>query len=178
MGQQGGLKHHLESDNGCDYVMVTCSNHASKISSFVAPSTCEAVMERRHLTHHQKNVCLYRQYTCEYCGYINTYDAIAGSGDINQCLRILFGLIPRNHYSNCTEYPLDCPNKCGTENIKRKDIKRHWENCPMEPLNCPFQHVSCSAGKILRKDMDTHCKDNIQTHLLLVLQSNKERMKK
>ena len=79
-----------------------------------------------------------------------------------------------NHYDQCEQYPLQCPNKCGAENIKRKDMKTHRETCPLEPLNCPFQQVGCPVSKILRKDMDSHCKDNMQTHLLLVLQSNKE----
>ena len=130
-------------------------------------------MERRLLADHQKNECLYRQYTCQYCGHVDTYDAIAGSGEI----RNEGGWRrrnPRNHYSQCTQYPLDCPNECGAENIKRKDMKTHRETCPLEPLNCPFQQVGCPVGKILRKDMDSHCKDNMQTHLLLVLQSNKE----
>ena len=173
----GTLKHHLESDNGCDYVMVTCSNIATLptlwcgFSTFLGSNrSCGEVMERRHLIHHQKNECLYRQYRCQYCGYIDTYDAIAGSGRIrNRDSKIGYG---GNHYSQCYEYPLKCPNECGAENIKRKNMETHRENCPMDPLDCPFQHVGCSAGKILRKDMDSHCKDNMQPHLLLVFQSN------
>ena len=170
----GTLKHHLESDNGCDYVMVTCSNIATLPTLWCGFSTflgsCGEVMERRHLIHHQKNECLYRQHRCQYCGYIDTYDAITGSGRIrNRDSKIGYG---GNHYSQCYEYPLKCPNECGAENIKRKNMETHRENCPMEPLDCPFQHVGCSAGKILRKDMDSHCKDNMQPHLLLVLQSN------
>ena len=180
VGELGGLKHHLESDNGCDYVMVKCSNHASiyarLILFFLAPSICGEGMERRHLTHHQKNECLYRQYTCQHCGYIDTYDAIAGSGEIrNRDSKIGY---EGNHYKQCDEYPLDCPNECGAENIKRKDMEDHRETCPMESLDCPFQHVSCSVGKILRKDVDTHCKEKMQTHLLLVVQSNKDLARK
>ena len=133
-------------------------------------------MERRHLTHHQENECLYRQYTCQHCGYIDTYDAIAGSGMIrNEGSMIRRG---GNHYKQCDEYPLDCPNECGAENIKRKDMKIHRETCPLEPLDCPFQHVGCTAGKIPRKDMDSHCKENMQPHLLLVVQSNKDLARK
>ena len=157
--------------------MVTCSNTAIPISSpWQHNSKCGEGMERRHLTHHQENQCLYRQYTCQHCGYIDTYDAITGSGEIrNEGSRIMRG---RNHYSQCDEYPLDCPNECGAENIKRKDMKTHRKTCPLESLDCPFQHVGCSAGKILRKDMDTHCKKNMKKHLLLVVQSNKELARK
>ena len=53
-----------------------------------ALTICGVAMERRHLANHQENECVYRQYTCEHCGYTDTYDAIAGSGWI------------RNGYSN------------------------------------------------------------------------------
>ena len=215
VGELGALKHHLESDNGCDYVMVTCSNTGYEVMQMRSPlTTCGAAMERRHLTYHHKYQCLYRQYTCQYCGYIDTYDAIAGSGEIrnrgsrivgegnhysqyrgeirnrgsrivgewnhysqyrgeirNRGSRIRRG---RNHYSQCYEYPLKCPNECGTENIKRKDMKIHRETCPLEPLDCPFQHVGCFAGKILRKDMDTHCQKMTQGHLVLMVRSHQD----
>ena len=271
----GALKDHLESDNGCDYAMVKCSNHVALPTfwgSIRTNRSCGEGMERRHLTHHQENECLYRQCRCQYCGYIDTYDAIAGSGRIrNDGSKIMYGenhysqcieypldcpnecgaenikrkdmeehkeicpfeaivcpfsefcnkdniilrkdigdhkkecdfrpyqcehcghngtylsmsgegqfstLVGPNHYDECEQYPLQCPNKCGADNIKRKEMKTHRDACPMEPLDCPFQHVSCSAGKILRKDMDSHCEENIQTHLLLVVQSNKELARK
>ena len=184
VGEMDALKDHLSKNCGC--VKVKCKQSAYKVltqgcarrTSSVA-SICGGVMERRHLTRHQKNECLYRQYECEYCRHIDTYDAIAGSGEImNRSSMILFGMNSSNHYDECEQYPLQCPNKCEAENIKRKDMKTHRETCPLEPLNCPFQQVGCPVGKILRKDMDSHCKDNMQTHLLLVLQSNKELARK
>ena len=179
VGQLGSLKHHLESDNGCDYAMVKCSNHAemaniSELYFYMVDSVCGKDIERRDLSFHQKRLCLYRQYTCQYCGYVDTYDAINGSGKI----RNEGSKITKNHYSQCDKYPLKCPNECGAKNIKRKDMKTHRDACPMEPLDCPFQHVGCSAGKILGKDVDTHCKKNMQTHLLLVVQSNQELARK
>ena len=157
VGELGALKDHLESDNGCDYVMVTCSNTGYEVMQMRRPTLtrCGAAMERRLLTHHQKNLCLYRQYKCQYCGYIDTYDAIAGSGKKkNVGLMIGYG---GNHYSQCTEYPLICPNECGVENIKRKDIKTHRENCPLELIKCLFSEF-CNKD-ILRKDIEDHKKE-------------------
>ena len=172
VGELGALKDHLESDNCCRYHTALPTFWVALPTFWGSNRSCGEVMERRHLTHHQKNECLYRQYTCQHCGYIDTYDAIAGSGRIrNRDSKIRCG---RNHYSQCIEYPLDCPNECGTENIKRKDIKIHRETCPMEPLDCPFQHVGCSAGKILRKDMDTHCQKMTQGHLVLMVRSHQD----
>ena len=274
VGEMDALKDHLSKNCGC--VKVKCKQSAHKVlltlgwratSTSSVASMCGTAMERRHLTRHQENECLYRQYTCQYCGYIDTYDAIAGSGKKrNEGSMIMYGgnhydrmcieyplkcpnecgaenikrkdmtthlencplepikcpfsevcnkyfrkniedhkkecdfrpyqcehcghnatylsmsgkgkfwtLPPgHNHYDQCEQYPLQCPNKCGAENIKRKEMKTHRETCPLELLDCPFQHAGCPVGKILHKDMDTHCKDNMQTHLLLVVQSNKE----
>ena len=152
VGELGSLEYHLESDNGCGYVMVTCNSHAA-VSFWGSKCLCGEGMERRHLTHHQKNVCLYRQYTCQYCGYIDTYDAIAGSGEIRNEGSMIVG--EGNHYKQCYEYPLDCPNECGTENIKRKDMEEHKEICPLDV--CPFSEF-CNII-ILRKDIEDHKKE-------------------
>ena len=174
-GKLETLKGHLESDNGCLYEVIRCTSGAYKCMGMYY-STCGVEMERRHFTHHQRNLCVYRQYTCEYCGYTDTYDAIVGSGQIrNRCSNIGS---PNNHFSECGNYPLDCPNECGEKNIKRKDMKAHQDSCPLEPLDCPFQYVGCSADKRLRRDMDSHCQENMQQHLLLVVQSNQQLTRK
>ena len=98
VGELGALKHHLESDNGCDYVIVTCSNTAYNVMQ-IRRSTmtrCGEGMERRLLADHQKHLCLYRQYTCQHCGYIDTYDAITGSGEIRNRGSKIVG--EGNHY--------------------------------------------------------------------------------
>ena len=273
VGEMDALKDHVSKNCGC--VKVKCTKLAHRVlltlgwrSTTSFPSMCGEGMERRHLTHHQKNRCLYRQYTCKHCGYVDTYDAIAGSAKIrNENSRVTGS---GNHFKECADLPLKCPNDCGVTSIKRRDMMKHgdacplepisclfsechernilrkdminhkkvcphrpakctycghlgtyssltgkewnhqWgphhysicdnyplkcpnsckdiikrknmnthrETCPLEPLDCPFQDVGCSAGKILRKDIDSHCKDNIQTHLLLVVQSNKDLARK
>ena len=159
VGELGTLKDHLESDNGCDYVMVTCSNAVYNVMQ-IRRSTltnCGEGMERRLLADHQKNQCLYRQYTCQYCGYIDTYDAITGSGMIkNEGSMIMYG---GNHYKQCIEYPLDCPNECGAENIKRNDMEEHKEICPLEAIVCPFSEFCNEDDIILRKDIEDHKKE-------------------
>ena len=173
MGLLEALKGHLESDNGCLYEVIRCTSGAYKcMGMYLRQMTCGVEMERRHFTHHQRNLCVYRQYTCEYCGYTDTYDAIVGSGQIrNKCSNISS---PNNHFSECGNYPLDCPNGCGEKNIRRIHMNAHRDICPLEPLDCPLQYVGCSAGKIARGDMDSHCQENMQQHLLLVVQSNQQ----
>ena len=123
------------------------------------------IILRRDIEDHKKE-CDFRPYQCEHCGHNGTYLSMSGKGK--------FWILPPgpNHYDQCEQYPLQCPNECGAENIKRKDMKIHREICPLEAVVCPFQQVGCPVGKILRKDVDTHCKENMQPHLLL--QSNKE----
>ena len=169
VGELGALKEHLDSDKNCGYEVVRCTSGAYKHMGpgmYSRQMTCGVAMERRNLANHQNKECVYRQYTCEYCGYTDTYDAIAGSGRIRN-RRSNIG----SPLSECADYPLDCPNE---KNIKRKNMKRHQESCPLEPLDCPFKHVGCTAAKIVHKDMDTHCQENMQEHLLLVVLSHQQ----
>ena len=73
----------------------------------------------------------------------------------------------------CGQYPVECPNNCGTKAIKRKDIPLHRETCPLEPLDCPFCNVGCSV-EALRRDIDSHCQTNTQAYLLLMMKSHDE----
>ena len=171
MGELGALKDHLDSDKGCGYVQVKCTHSACEYKRCPPKKmiTCGAAIERRQLANHQKKECVYRQCTCQYCGYVDTYDAIARSGQIRNEGTKLAG--SGNHYDECGNYPLKCPNECEDRGINRKDMKTHRDTCPLEPLDCPFQYVGCTAGKTLRRDMYSHCQESMQHHLLLVVQS-------
>ena len=98
--------------------------------------------------------------TCEYCGYVDTYDAIAGTGRVrNEPTR---ATLQGNHYDVCAYRPLECPNECGGKNIKRMDMVAHRKSCPLEPLDCPFKSIGCK-NIVRRKDMD-----NEEAHWALV----------
>ena len=139
-------------------------------------------MERRALTAHMKNECNYRRYECEYCGLTDTFDAIAGSGEVTMkksgglALMVVIGGRRKNHYAECNYYPLPCPNKCGVRNIKRRDIETHRGICPLEPLDCPFKDAGCT-DKIRSRDMENHIESGMQKHLLMVFKSYQEVVK-
>ena len=159
VGELQAIKNHLDSENGCRWVRVKCSNKGHTTQSFVASFSvehviCGAEMERGYLADHCKNQCNYRQYTCEYCGYVDTYDAIAGSGKVRNPYS---NATHTNHYGTCVNYPLKCVNECGKRDIRRKDVQSHKGICPLEKINCPFD--SRCRGDILRKDMEIHKKD-------------------
>ena len=154
VGQLGDLKDHLESYKGCGYVEVKCTKSLGLRSASTAESACGATMERRHLSHHQQKECVYRRCRCKYCGYANTYDAIAGSGKIRYANSMVKS--SGNHLQECVEYPVDCPNNyCGKKNIKRKDLATHRDTvCPWEPVQCPY-----CKNIVVRKDMENHKKE-------------------
>ena len=152
MGELGQLKSHLDSDKGCGYVEVTCTN-----------KQCRNKMKRKDLQSHLQEKCHYRPYECEHCGHKDTYTAI--TGERANPLKS-YG----NHYSKCPEYLLDCPNQCGVTGIKRTAMPDHHSFCPLELLDCPFNDAGCTE-KIARKDMEDHMIANQQKHILQGYQS-------
>ena len=147
VGGLGQLENHLVSRDGCGYVSVWCTN-----------SGCREQMERKNLETHCQEQCLYRSYECEHCGHSSTYGAIVGTVEAD------------SHYSECPEYPLDCPNSCGMSGIRRKAMADHHSSCPLEPLDCPFKEAGCDE-KIRRSDMENHMTTYLQKHTLQGFQS-------
>ena len=173
VGKLEEIKQHLEGNRGCGYAVVKCTNINPDLGLDIYGRhiTCGMEIERKYLADHQKNECKYRQYECKYCGHVATYDAIAGTGRNR-----VFSLSPgrfKNHYDRCGQFPLECPNKCGEKEIKRKDMEGHRKTCPLEPLDCPFKSVGCK-DEISRKDMEHHTQKSVQSHLLLVVRSHQE----
>ena len=146
-GELGELKPHLGSDNGCDFVMVNC------------PNKCKGhKIKRKDLVNHLTHSCHLRPYRCEFCGLKDTYTAIRGYD---------------GHQARCPEVLLTCPNKCGQDKIKRKDMVNHRTQCPQEPVRCPFAEAGCSIA-IRRHWLKDHMTSNQQQHLLMVMNDNKK----
>ena len=115
---------------------------------------CRAKMERRRLREHQETECVYRMYTCEHCGYEDTYDAIAGSGRVRKEDSEVKG--EGNHYEGCPQFPLECPNKCSAKGIKRRNMKAHRNKCAKEQVECPFGSNACI---VTRSNVENHKKE-------------------
>ena len=177
VSELGALKGHLESDKGCGYEIVRCTNYGYR---FGDKEQCEVAIERRAIAAHMKNQCIYRPYKCEYCGLTDTFDTIAGSGKVTMNIILSFMVLSsqrKNHYAECGHYPLPCPNECGVRNIKRKNIETHCGICPLEPLDCPFKDAGCT-DKICRRDMENHIESSTQKHLLMVFKSHQDLARK
>ena len=136
VGQLEDLRNHLQSDSGCDYEDVKCSNKGYEWEQL---RECGKMVERRFVAHHQYHDCSYREYTC---GKVDTYDAIAGTRRIKKTMPSLFASVklfftsppPTNHYATCQYFPLECPNECGEKDIKRRDVETHLNVCTLQPL--------------------------------------------
>ena len=158
IGEMQFLQKHLNPANayGCGYIEVECSNSCDGATIFVPLK-----MKRKDLDDHLKNVCPLRPYQCEHCGYSDTYENIAGGYYENYAVTTL-----SCHYNICTEFPLECPNRCGTNNIKRKDMKDHRSQCPEEKIECPNKcrpKVNKKTGEIPSKTVVR--RKNLAEHL-------------
>ena len=140
-GKRGELQHHLISEEGCRYVLVTCTTEK-----------CTQMMKRSDLRNHVKEDCIHRPYQCEYCHHEDTYSNICGA-----------------HYDNCTEYPLTCHNNCGVTD-RRVVMVDHYSSCPLEPVECPFRSYGC-VEMIARKDLHNHIEANEYKHTLFSIKS-------
>lgn len=158
VGELGMMKTHLDSDGGCEHVQVHCDLEACDIY-FGYRVKCGMLVERRLLEVHKQRECTYRQFSCVYCNYVDTYDSIAGSALARNRYSLVQPLT--NHYATCGHYPIGCVNKCGTKNIKRKDMMAHRGTCLLEPVECRLgKHIPRKI--ILRKDMKQHVREECE----------------
>ena len=139
VGELSSLQAHLESDSGCGYVEVQCSNK------------CGAMMMQKELEAHLGQQCPLRKIKCQYCYYEDTYQTIR-----------------TQHYDACPYCPLPCPNNCGTTDMLRRDMANHRSKCELESVECPFHEVGCNV-RIVRREFDVHMSENQQNHLLVLL---------
>ena len=170
-GELGALKTHLESKSGCGYEDMECPNRCQECYG-VNSSSKTTVVNRKDLELHLTHYCYFRPYKCKFCGYEDTYIAITGSagsyGPVPVCDDDYFG-----HQAVCPEVPLACPNRCGSKDIKRKDMDSHRSRCPQEPVECPFAEAGCTDG-VVRSQLENHMTSSLQQHLMLVMKDSKE----
>ena len=138
-GELGKREEHMDPKNGdCAYVDVDCSKG------------CGGRVQRRELAVHLEQVCPQRQYVCDYCPFEATYEVVSVQ-----------------HWPECENYPLPCPNECGVGTVERRHFEQHLQECPMQEVECDFSYAGCMV-KVQRKDMARHMEDNSQSHLKAV----------
>ena len=127
-GALSDLKTHLESEKGCDYVEVHCTNK------------CKKQLKRKDLSAHLTQHCPLRKHKCQHCGKEDTYQTIT-----------------EKHYDKCPSYPLDCPNTCGGRGIKRAEMSQHRSKCPLELIQCSNKCEKQLKRKDLSAHLTHHC---------------------
>ena len=139
VGELSALSTHLESEKGCGYIEVNCTNK------------CGKKLYRKDLADHITQYCPLRKYVCQYCEIEGTYQNIT-----------------EEHYEACKKYPLKCPNDCGASEIPRDELDQHRVKCPLEPAQCPFSETGCDVS-LVQRDLQDHMIANTPQHLLLVM---------
>ena len=120
----------------CQYESVECET-----------SGCGSLVQRQHLKIHMESECSYRDVRCVHCGLVGIHRYI-----VNE------------HEDECAKLPLSCQNGCGVTNIARENMDEHRKTCPLEMMKCEYHDMGCE-GKIARKDIDDHLRENAEEHL-------------
>jgi len=79
-------------------------------------------------------------------------------------MEILFKKLNQNHYTDCTGFPVLCPN-IGCEKSPRNRLPLHRAECPEELVSCSI--LSCEE-KMPRSQIDHHSVSNVCHHLMLL----------
>ena len=157
VGELGSLTHHLnlQADpgidkriSGCQVVELTCK-------------FCGDNIQRKELLEHEKDKCMLRPYSCEYC---KSYEAT-------------FREVSIDHWPECPSRPVPFPNKCEIS-PKLQFLDHHRDNeCPMKLVECVFRYAGCEQ-MFLRKDMEDHLNQNLALHMSLQAASHQQELKK
>ena len=123
---------------GCEYEPVPCT------------LGCGKTIVRKDLEDHEQRVCSLRLVVCKYCQWLGTSQTLP------------------QHYPNCSEYPVSCPNNCGEDGIVLRNIEGHLEECPEQKVACPYSNLGC---RILtkRNELEAHVKASKDQHFGLSL---------
>ena len=151
-GELKNLSGHINKDKrggDCQFEVVKCCYWGGLLRY---RGHCSVMMKRADLASHEENECPLRPYTCQYCGYKDTYWGIT-------CY----------HYNKCPKYPVPCPNECDPKKtMPREEVKAHKKNdCPLEPVACELCWAGCTA-RPQRKDIEQHITSNQIKHFKLL----------
>ena len=139
VGELGSLDRHLSQNSvegECQFVTVAC------------PYSCGDSFQRCQLEGHKVNDCPNRPFTCQYCDHKTTYITVTNE-----------------HWPNCKQYLLECPNKCGENAIERQHLPKHLEEtCPLQVIKCEFSYAGCEV-ECQRQRMENHLHRNVEVHL-------------
>ena len=137
-GELCARANHIQSETGdCKYINIECKYG------------CEEELEKYDYEEHLKYFCPRRPVTCEHCGMNGQQVVVSGE-----------------HKRDCPDIPTPCPNTCGIDPIKQKDLQKHLLECPEERVECSFNYTGCNFQD-KRKNLVQHIQENSLRHLQL-----------
>ena len=146
VGKQIDLNSHLDNEEeGCQYVLTPCLE-------------CEKKVYRSKLKQHTDEECQLRPYSCKFCdNYTSTFEDVTAQ-----------------HYFECPDFVLPCPNQCTDKKFKRRELDDHLLTvCPNEVVPCTFSEMGCTKT-MKRSDLQQHLEANILNHQLILCGAFKE----
>ena len=114
----------------------------------VCPLGCDERVRSSAMEEHTKHDCMY---VCEHCGYYNKRE-----------------IVTEKHYPLCEFFPMECPNRCSIEKLKRNQFEMHLEQCPLQVIQCPFTSAGCTV-QLPRREMEQHEENAMRQHLRMVM---------
>ena len=141
-GELKNMSTHLNKEKRegeCQYEEVKCGYEK-----------CQERKQRRYLKYHEDKECPQHPFQCQYCRSKGTFLSIT-----------------KDHYEECSQYPVTCPNLCTLTNMPRHTLIDHINECPLQPVDCVFSWAGCN-DKPLRKDVLVHTADTKHMTLLAV----------
>ena len=125
-------------ERDCPYAMVNCS-------------VCEQMMQRGKMEAHKTKDCSKRPFGCPHCTFTSTYDDVMNI-----------------HLPQCEEELVPCPNNCGGEAMKRKQLKEHIDQCMHTIVDCQYSFVGCTY-KSNRQELVLHLETSGKEHQTMAL---------
>jgi len=115
--------------------------------SRVPCSLCGEQIRSTEKLEHEREQCHKRPATCKYCKRPMEFCTL------------------EDHYKSCDEFPVKCPNNCGTEPLARAKINEHLsESCLRVKESCPLEAFGC-YDKIERQHKTAHLQQCSMKHL-------------
>ncbi len=151
--EENCLMYPLSCPNGCEEIVVRYLLNSHRTTCTLEPVECtlgcKAVIVRSKLPDHVKDECELRSVNCRYCNVTVMATNLS------------------KHCQECDSFPTKCPNKCGQQEIMRKDIEHHKTVCPLEIVDCTYAHVGCTE-EVKRKMLQKHEQRKMKFHLDLM----------
>ena len=147
VGELGDIERHLNSKPSPERQLEGCLFEEG------ACVYCTCLFQRLYIHEHQSNKCPKRQFQCEHCGEVDSYENIT-----------------EIHSQKCPSFPIACHQLCG-ENVQRQEMDYHVnQDCSMTIVDCDYQEFGCEV-RPARKDLPTHITESVADHTAMLAKS-------